>query len=154
MQRCELLLYSKVTRLHMHMYSFFPGDHRILNVVPCATERPRRLPTLRVTRGASCWCNGLYLLIQSPNPPLLHSFPLASPSNELSGCRNSPDSHENPLRCSLISLPFLKEELKPKDDSAHGPRLQGLVQDPVYSYSSVILLNLPFLVYIFIYLFF
>ena len=153
------------------MYNSFPDDHRILNVVPCATGRPRRSPTLYVTPWASCWCNGLYPLIQSPNPPLLHSSPLAVllmssldaeiPSTLMkthcdAACYHFHFSSLNALPTELFLTPtsISQRGLKPKDDSAHRPRLQGLVQDPVYSYSSVILLNLPFLVYIFIYLLF
>ena len=95
----------------------------------------------------------LYLVIQFPNRPFLYSSPLASPSNRLSGCRNLFNSHENPLRCRLIFLPLFEEEPKPKDDPAHGPGLEGLVWDLVCSYSSVILLNLPFLVYVFMFFF-
>ena len=156
-----------------------PVTRRGLTVYPCRLSHvgPHGVPVPPVTRGTSrctrAACHtwdlsvpvppvtqwdlmlyvSLYLVIQSPNRPLLYSSPLASPSIRLSGCRNSLNSHENPLRCRLIFLPLFEEELKPKDDPAHGPGLEGLVWDPVCSYSSVILLNLPFLVYVFMFFF-
>lgn len=116
-------------------------------IVPWAIERPAPFTHAACHMGSHA--DGkrfITLLIQSPNPP--PSLPcLASPSPSSLG--------ENYL--TLIKPIAMQPDIIPFLERGTGATLfldcKGWYRT-LSSYSSVILLNLPFLVYIFIYLFF